>query len=414
MRSSKIKSVKAREILDSRGNPTVEVKIFTDFGVFRSSVPSGASKGEREAKELRDGGKRFFGKGVSKAVVNVNKIIAKALRGESVLDQEKIDKLLIDLDGTEDKSHLGANALLPVSIAVARAAASFQEISLYQYLSNLLSFKEDFHLPFASFNILNGGAHAGNELDVQEFMIIPQEKLFKRNLQMASEIYYSLKETLRKSFGKSATNLGDEGGFAPPLNKTREALEFLRDSIRETSYQKEVKIGLDCAASHFLKGREYHIDKSSFTSSGLLVFYNDLLKEFPIIFLEDPYGQDDWQGFEMITKKFRKKIIIFGDDLTTTNPEMIKRAGERKACMGVIIKPNQIGTLTETLKAIKIARKYRLKIMVSHRSGDTCDDFIADLAVASRADFIKSGAPARGERVAKYNRLLEIEEELLS
>lgn len=414
MKNSQIKKVIAREILDSRGKPTVEVKIFTDFGIFKASVPSGASTGEREAKELRDGGRRYFGQGVSGVVNNINKAIAKKIKGESVLNQERIDKILLELDGTPDKSHLGANALLPVSIAVSRAAAFAKGIPLYQYLSEFFPFKNKLKIPLASFNILNGGAHAGNELDVQEFMIIPQEQSFKKNLQIAAEVYHSLREILKRTFGESSINLGDEGGFAPPLSSTEEALSLLREAAKDAGYEKEVKFGIDCAASNLIKGREYQIDKSSFTSLGLLSFYNDLVKEFPIIFIEDPYSQDDWSGFQSITKRFRKKIIIFGDDLTTTNPKIIEEAGEKKACTGVIIKPNQIGTLTETFEAIKVARKYKLKILVSHRSGDTCDDFIADLAVASGADFIKSGAPARGERVAKYNRLLEIEEELPS
>ncbi len=414
MINSKIKNIKAREILNSRGDPTVEVKIFTDFGIFKSSVPSGASKGEREARELRDGGKRYLGKGVLKAVRNINKVITPKLKGESVLNQRKIDNVLLELDGTEDKSKLGANAILAVSLGVARAGATFESKPLYQYLNRLTSGKQKYSLPLASFNIINGGLHAGNDLDIQEFMIIPQKKSFKENFRVASEVYHVLRKILERRFEKSAINLGDEGGFAPPLSNTQDALSLLKESVKEAGYEKEVKFGIDCAASNLVKEKEYHIEKSSFTSLGLFSFYENLVKEFPIIFIEDPFSQDDWRAFQNMTKKFRRKVDIFGDDLTTTNPKMIEKAGKRKACTGVIIKPNQIGTLTETLEAIKIARKYRLKILVSHRSGDTCDDFIADLAVASGADFIKSGAPARGERVAKYNRLLEIEEDLLS
>jgi len=412
MKNSKIKKIEAREILDSRGEPTVEVKLFTDFGVFRDSVPSGASKGKTEAKELRDGGKRFFGKGVSGAVKNVKEIIAKKLKGEDVLEQKRIDNILLELDGPKDKSHLGANSILPVSMAVCRAGAFASSLPLYSYINSLFLKSRKLKIPFPSFNIINGGAHAGNDLDIQEFMIMPQEKKFSKNLQIGVEVYHSLKEILGMNFGKSAINLGDEGGFAPPLSRTKQALELLKKSIKEAGYLDKVKIGLDCAATHFFKGLEYNLDNSSLTQKGLLSFYEKLVRDFPIIFLEDPFSQDDWQGFQEITRKLKRRIIILGDDLTTTNVERIKKAKKENACTGIIVKPNQIGTITETLEAVKLAKSFRWKIMVSHRSGDTIDDFIADLSVGIVADFIKSGAPARGERVAKYNRLLEIEQEI--
>ena len=412
--NSKIKSVKAREILDSRGNPTVEVELKTgDFSV-SASVPSGASKGKYEAKELRDNKKRYGGKGVLKAIKNVNKIIAPKLRGKDAGKQKDIDNLMIELDGTKDKSKLGSNAILAVSIAVCRAGAKAKNIPLYKHIAQLQNCRgrTSVNLPIPCFNVINGGVHSGNELDIQEFMIIPQKKSFSKNLQTASEIYYNLKEVLKENFGKFAINIGDEGGFIPPVFGTQSALGLLIKAINSANY-KNTKIGLDCAASQFSKKQTYLLEKTFFTKQGLLSFYEDLVKFYPIIFLEDPFSEDDWESFTKITKKIGKKITIIGDDLLCTNPERIKQAKEQNACNGMILKPNQIGTITEALKAAELAKSFGWKIMVSHRSGDTCDDFISDLAVGISADFIKAGAPARGERVAKYNRLLEIENDLL-
>ena len=400
-----IKLIRAREIINSRGEPTVEAEVETEDGVFRASVPSGASKGKYEAVELKDGGSRLFGQGVLKAVGNIKEIIEPNLKGKDVLNQEKIDQTLIQLDNTKDKSKIGANAILAVSIACCQAGAKAKNISLYKYISQISN--STFKLPQPCFNVLNGGAHAGNDLDIQEFMIIPQMESFKENLRIGTEIYQKLKKILEKRFGKSAINLGDEGGFAPPLNKTKQALDLIMEAIKSAGYVGKVKIGLDCAASEFFKKGKYILESKKLNPEELLNFYESLAKEYPILFFEDPFEQDDWQAWEKMSN-----LLVVGDDLTVTNPERIKEAYEKKACKGVILKPNQIGTVTETIEAAKLAKEFKWKIIVSHRSGDTCDDFIADLAVGISADFIKSGAPARGERVAKYNRLLRIEQEI--
>lgn len=400
-----IKSIKAREIINSRGEPTVESEVETEDGVFRASVPSGASRGKYEAVELKDGGNRLFGQGVLKAVKNIKEIIEPKLKGEDVSNQKKIDEILIELDNTKDKSKIGANAILAVSVACCKAGAKAKNIPLYQYISQISN--STFKLPKPCFNILNGGAHAGNDLDIQEFMIIPQIKGFKENLRIGVEIYQELKRILEKEFGKSAVNLGDEGGFAPPLKKTKHALDLIMEAIKSAGYLGKVKIGLDCAASEFFKDEKYILESKKLNSEELLSFYQDLVKEYPILFFEDPFEQDDWQAWGKMSNP-----LVVGDDLTATNPERIKKAYEKKACQGIILKPNQIGTVTKTIKAAKLAKEFEWEIIVSHRSGDTCDDFIADLAVGISADFIKSGAPARGERVAKYNRVLRIEEEI--
>jgi enolase len=410
-----IKSIKAREILNSRGEPTVEAEVKTEEGIFRASTPSGTSRGKYEAVELKDGGNRFFGRGVLRAVKNIKEIIGPKLKGQDVTNQKKIDEILIELDNTKDKSKIGANAILAVSVACLRAGAVAKKIPLYSYISQICRGWASVALPMACFNILNGGVHAGNDLDIQEFMIIPQMESFKENLKIGVEIYQEFKKILEKRFGKSAVNLGDEGGFAPPLNKTKDALDLIMEAIKSAGYVEEVKIGLDCAASEFFKNGKYLLEGEKFGSEELLNFYQYLVKKYPILFFEDPFEQDDWQGWQKLISNFQfliPKPLVIGDDLTVTNPQRIKQAYKKKACNAVIIKPNQIGTVTETIKAAKLAKEFEWKIIVSHRSGDTCDDFIADLAVGISADFIKSGAPARGERVAKYNRLLRIEEGL--
>jgi len=414
MSSEEIKSVKAREILDSRGNPTVEVELKTEEKSFIASVPSGASTGKYEAKELRDkGDERYNGKGVLKAVKNVNEIIAPNLVGKNPEDQEEIDKLMIDLDGTEDKSNLGANTILPVSIAICRAGASAKNLPLYKYITQIfnLGYKlqvTSYKIPLPCFNIINGGAHAGNDLDIQEFMIIPQEDSFSQNLQAGSEIYHNLKEILEKNLGEETVNIGDEGGFAPPISRAEEALDFVSRSFKD---YKNTKIGLDCAATQFYKNENYNLEDKNLSSKELSKFYQDLINKYPIIFIEDPFAEDDWQSWKELSTEL---VLIVGDDLLSTNIKRMKQAQEKSACNGLILKPNQIGTITEALEAAKLAKSYGWKIIVSHRSGETKDDFIADLAVGIAADFIKSGAPARGERMAKYNRLLKIEEEIRS
>ncbi len=409
---AKIKNIKARKILNSKGDWTVEVEVETDQGIFFASVPSGTSRGKYEAVEVEP----------EKAIENIEKVIAPKLRGEEITDQKKIDEILIELDGTENKSRLGANSILAVSIACLRAGAAISNLPLFKYISHHFKLAENSSLPAPCFNILNGGAHAGNDLDIQEFMIVPQQKTFKENLRVGVEVYYQLKEILKKKFGESAINLGDEGGFAPPLKKTKEALDLIMEAIKEAEQGEEIRIGLDAAASQFYKQGRYNFEGKKLTGEELSDFYLNLVKQYPILFLEDPFSQDDWfswQSFNQFSYRERshtmveKGFFVVGDDLTVTSPERIKIAKEKKACNGVIIKPNQIGTVTETFRAAKLAREFDFKIIVSHRSAETCDDFISDLSVGIGADFIKAGAPARGERVVKYNRLLEIEESIL-
>ena len=411
---SKISLLRGREILDSRGNPTVEVNLITEKGVFSASVPSGASVGKYEALELRDGEKRYRGKGVLKAIKNVNEIIGPKLIGKDPTNQREIDNLMIELDGTKNKSNLGANAILAVSMAVCRAGATAKNIPLYQYLAQLAENRSPLFLPNPCLKLICGGAHAGNDLDIQEFMITLKSDSFKETLRGGTEIYWILKTILKKRCGEIAINIGDEGGFSPPLWRTQQVLDLIIEAIKEAGYQNNVKICLDCAASQFFKDGNYQFEKAVFTKEGLLTFYQDLVKNYPILFLEDPFSEEDWEGFLKVRKIFGKKIIIFGDDLLSTNIKRIKEAKEKEACDGLVLKINQIGTITEALEARKLAKDFGWKIMVSHRSGETNDDFISDLAVGIGADFIKAGAPARGERVAKYNRLLKIEEELRS
>jgi len=412
---SKIKSIKAREILDSRGNPTVEVDLITQEGIFYSSVPSGASRGRNEAKELRDGGKRYHGKGVLQAIKNIQEILAEKLIGKEVTQQKEIDYLMMKLDGTKNKARLGANAILPISMAVCRAGAKAKGIPLYRHVFQIFNLEDQnykFILPQPCFNIINGGAHAGNELDIQEFMVLPQSDSFFEKMRQASEIYHTLKGILKERFKESSINLGDEGGFSPSLKKSGEALILIMEAIEKSGYSQKTQIGLDVAATQFYKNRKYNFEGKKMAPKEFLNFYKKIIRDFPILFIEDPYAEEDFDGFASITRIIEKKIFILGDDLTTTNMERMKMAETKKACSGMIIKPNQVGTVTETLEAAKLAKSFGWKILVSHRSGDTADSFISDLAVGIGADFIKAGAPARGERVEKYNRLLRIEEEL--
>ena len=413
IRSAKIKLISAREILNSRGEPTVEVKLVTNHGEYIDSAPSGASKGKAEAIELKDSGEGFKALGVAKAIQRVNEIISPALIGESVEGQEKLDKLLIELDGTKNKSKLGVNAILPVSLVICRAAADDKDIPLWQYISRWRKSSRQVFLPRPCFNLLNGGKHAGGKLTIQEFMIVPQAEKFQDNLRLGAEIYYNLKKILEDNLGVSAINLGDEGGFVPSsLEKTEEALDFIIMAITAVNSSGGVKFALDCAASELKKEKGYNIDGSFLNSEELLNFYQKLTNKYPFEFLEDPFGEEEWENFQKILLRLGEKIKIVGDDLLTTNPERIRKAYREKAVNGVILKPNQIGTLTETIEATHLAQSYGWKTIVSHRSGETNDDFIADLAVGLGADFIKTGAPARGERVAKYNRLLAIEKEI--
>lgn len=395
-----IKKIKGEEILDSRGNPTIEVQLTTDFGVFRASVPSGASTGKYEAKELRDGGDRYSGKGVKKAIENIEKIISPELIDKDPSNQKEIDNLMIKLDGTKDKSKLGANAILAVSMAVCRAGAG--QTPLYKYISQLAG-NDSFKMPKPAFNIINGGVHAGSELDFQEFMIVPEEKSFSENLRTGSEVYHNLKESLKKKFGSKSINLGDEGGFVPPFVMAEQVLDFILKI-------KDIKIIIDVAASEFYDNEKYKMNIGVFNKDGLARYYLDLINKYPIIGIEDPFSEDDWEGWKILNSQLKKsKTILITDDLTATNKDRLRKAVKEKCANGIIIKPNQIGTITEAIQTVKLAKSSKWKVMVSHRSGETSDDFIADFAVGVGADLVKFGAPARGERVVKYNRLLQIE-----
>ena len=405
---SKIKDIVAREILDSRGNPTIEVKVFTEkesVGIF--SVPSGASTGKKEALELRDNDERYMGKGVRKAVSNVNNIIKDKLIGFSVENQKSIDELLISLDGTPNKSNLGANAILGVSVACLKAAALDNNEELFRYLN-----KREAKIPYCMFNVLNGGKHAPNNVDIQEFMIVPKFDDFKTSLRVASEIFHNLKTLLEEK--ELVTSVGDEGGFAPDLDNNEEALMILVKSIEMSGYipGKNVFIALDVAASSFYNSTNdtYRIDKKNITREELLEYYTTLVKKYPIISIEDPFDEDDEVGFKMITDTLGKKISIVGDDLFVTNKDILKKGIEKGLCNAIIIKPNQVGTFYETLETIVLAKQHKYTPIISHRSGETTDTFISDLAVSLNIPFMKSGSTSRGERICKYNRLLEIEE----
>lgn len=415
---NKIQSIKAREILDSRGNPTLEVECKTKSGSFFASVPSGASTGSKEAVELRDKGRRFGGKGVLNAIKNVNEIIAPKLINVDCDDQRAIDDFMISLDGTENKSKLGANAIAGVSMAVCRAGASYRGKELYEYIGELFN-NDKFSLPRPAFNIINGGVHADNDLDFQEFMIVPKGESFLASLRIASEVYYKLKRIIKEEHPQSTTNVGDEGGFAPQIRVPEVAIGLILKAIEMSGYKGSVDLMLDLAASQFYQKKEdskeghYKMITGEFVNSEeFLNYLSELVSNYPIIGLEDPFAEDDWLGFEKITSRLGSRISIIGDDLTVSNQKIIKEAKDKNACNAVILKINQIGTVSEILESARLAKEYGWKTVVSHRSGDTCDSFISDLAVGISSDFIKSGAPARGERLAKYNRLCKIEEQL--
>lgn len=420
-----IKSIHAREIFDSRGNPTVEVDLYTEKGMFRAAVPSGASTGIYEACELRDGDKsRFLGKGVSKAVANVNDVMAPKLIGFDVTKQRELDELMIKLDGTNNKSKLGANAILGVSMAACRAAAAYKNMPLYQYCAELAGTK-GVVLPIPCFNVINGGSHAGNMLAMQEFMICPVgAKTFREAMRMAAETYQHLKLVIKAKYGQDATNVGDEGGFAPNIQSNKEGLELIKTAIEKAGYTGKIKIAMDVAASEFyVEGeKKYDIGKkfpaekktadSLLTSDKLVELYEEWMKEFPIFSIEDPFDQDDWAAYTSMNAKLGGKLQIVGDDLLVTNVKRIETALEKKACNALLLKVNQIGSVTEAIDAANLAMKNGWKVMVSHRSGETEDTFIADLVVGLSNGQIKTGAPCRSERLAKYNQLMRIEEEL--
>lgn len=409
---SKIIEVRSREILDSRGNPTVETDVLTSLGGFgRASVPSGASTGSKEALELRDNDmSRYCGKGVLKAVDNVNNIIGPKIIGEEVKEQKKIDDIMIKLDGTSNKSKLGANAILSVSLACLKACSNEMGLELYEYLS------DDYSMPYPMMNILNGGVHANNKLDFQEFMIIPQQKDINDRIRVGAEVFHSLKKVLNDN-GYN-TSVGDEGGFAPDLGSIEEALDYIILAIKNAGYEPslDVKLALDVAASELYdeKTNMYILKgiNSKKTKDEMIEYYEELINKYPIISIEDPLDENDFEGFKQLTEKIGDKVQIVGDDLFVTNKELLKKGIDMGACNAILIKLNQIGTVTEALETIDMAKEAGYKTIISHRSGETEDTFIADLSVGLKLGQIKTGSLSRVDRIAKYNRLIRINEEV--
>ncbi|KAJ2812144.1 phosphopyruvate hydratase [Coemansia furcata] len=419
-----ITRIHARQIFDSRGNPTIEVDMITDKGLFRAAVPSGASTGVHEALELRDGGSDYMGKGVQKAVDNVNNTIASALidANISVEDQTAIDQFMLDLDGTPNKSKLGANAILGVSLAAAKAGAAQKGVPLYQHFRDLAGRTNDkFVLPVPAFNVINGGSHAGNKLAMQEFMILPTgASSFTEAMRMGSEVYHHLKSVIKAKYGQDATNVGDEGGFAPNIQSNEEGLELLTEAIAKAGFTGKISIGMDVAASEFYKDGKYDLDFKSansdaskyLTTQELSDVYTAFAEKFPVVSIEDPFDQDDWEAYTHLQSTLGQKIQIVGDDLLVTNPARIQTGVDKNACNALLLKVNQIGTVTESIKAANLSFEAGWGVMVSHRSGETEDSTIADLVVGLGTGQIKTGAPCRSERLAKYNQILRIEEEL--
>jgi enolase len=416
--------VKAREILDSRGNPTVEVDVTTELGCFTASVPSGASTGAYEAYELRDGGKRYMGKGVLQACANVNDVLGPLVIGKDPTLQAEIDGMMNAADGTPNKSKLGANAILGVSLALAKAGAAAKGVPLYQHFADLAGNTEKLVLPTPCFNVINGGSHAGNRLAFQEYFVIPTGAAsFSEAMQMGCEVYHNLAKIIKAKYGGDATLIGDEGGFAPPCD-ARSGLELITEAIAAAGYVGKCTVGFDVAASEFKVDEEdkYDLDfktsgaakDHSLTISGaeLSAFYQQLAADFPIVTIEDPFDEDDWAGWAAFTGEVGGKFQVVGDDLTVTNPIKIQKAINEKSCNCLLLKVNQIGSITESIAAVKLAKKNGWGVMTSHRSGETEDSYIADLAVGLCTGQIKTGAPCRSERLSKYNRLLRIEEEL--
>ncbi|MFZ9720094.1 MAG: phosphopyruvate hydratase [Candidatus Nanopelagicaceae bacterium] len=405
-----IKTIKAREILDSRGNPTVEVDVTLSDGAFaRAAVPSGASTGAFEAVELRDGGSRYLGKGVASAVANIEREIAPKITGSDPFNQRALDEAMLALDGTANKSKLGANAILGVSLAVAKAAANSKGAKFYSYIGG----DEACLLPVPMMNILNGGAHADTNVDIQEFMIAPiGARTFQEALRWGAEIYHSLKSVLKKR--GLATSIGDEGGFAPNLESNRAALDLIVEAVEKAGFKmgNQIALAMDVAATEFYENGKYNFEGSSLSASEMIAYYKELVDSYPLVSIEDPLAEDDWAGWGEITKVLGERVQLVGDDLFVTNPLRLSRGIEAKTANALLVKVNQIGTLTETLDAVSMAHKAGYRSMMSHRSGETEDTTIADLAVAAECGQIKTGAPARSERVAKYNQLLRIEEEL--
>jgi len=427
--SSKVVSIKAREIFDSRGNPTVEVDLLTDMHLFRAAVPSGASTGIYEALELRDGDKkRLLGKGVLKAVENVNNVIAPKLIGMDVTKQTEIDKLMVEtMDGTQNdwgwsKSTLGANAVLAVSMAICRAGAASMQVPLYEYIAYLAGRPTDkFVMPVPCLNVINGGSHAGNRLACQEFMICPVGAgTFREAINVGAEVYHTLKSVIKKKYGQDACNVGDEGGFAPSVQDNNEALDVLMDAIEKSGHAAKVKIATDVAASEFYANGKYDLDfknpqsppEMKKTADELMEYYKAWFSKYPFVSIEDPFDQDDWQAYSKFQNMMGDSMQIVGDDLLVTNPKRVQKALDCSACNALLLKVNQIGSITESIEAANMSMRAGWGVMVSHRSGETEDSFIADLVVGLRTGQIKTGAPCRSERLSKYNQLLRIEEEL--
>ena len=403
----KIVDVKGREVLDSRGNPTVEVDVILENGIRgRAIVPSGASTGERESLEMRDGGERYNGKGVLKAVENVSTVLKSAVVGMDCFDQRAIDLKMIELDGTPDKSRLGANAILGVSMAVLKASALSKGKELYEYVGNGTT------LPVPMMNIINGGAHADNNLDFQEYMIVPQRDTIHERIRVGAEVFHSLKKVLNEK--GYFTGVGDEGGFAPNLSSNKEGFELIMEAIRKAGYEPgiDVKIAIDVAASEFYKDGFYNVDGKQLTTDELIKFYEELVNIYPIISIEDPVDENDWEGFSKITALLGDKIQLVGDDLFVTNKKCLQMGIDKKAGNAILLKVNQIGTITETLETIELAKSYGYKTIISHRSGETEDTTIADLAVGLDLGQIKTGSMSRTDRICKYNQLMRIEEYL--
>ncbi|MHA2276473.1 MAG: phosphopyruvate hydratase [Candidatus Kariarchaeaceae archaeon] len=406
-----VEKVRAREVLDSRGNPTVEVELYSKDVSGRFIVPSGASTGEFEAVELRDGGNRFLGKGVTQAVKNVNDIIAPKIIGRDLTEQENLDNFLKELDGTPNKANLGANAILGVSIANLKAAANSQNKWTYEYIG-----KGDYSLPCPMLNVINGGEHAGGDLAIQEFMLMPLGfDTYSEALRASAEVYQNLKKYLKKTYGATSTNVGDEGGFAPPIENTRDALDALIESIKTSGYKpvEQFYIGIDAAASEFYSDGKYHLDGTNLSPEEFLSYYEKIIEEYPILLsLEDPFDEHDYDSFSKLVSSYGSSRAIVGDDLTVTNVERIQTAIDKQSMNYLLLKVNQIGSFTEAKQAFDLTKKQNWGVVISHRSGETEDTFIADLAVGLKAERMKTGAPARSERVAKYNQLLRIEEKL--
>ena len=405
---SKIRNIHAREIIDSRGNPTVEVDVTLESGITATaSVPSGASTGVHEALELRDNdSKRYNGKGVLQAVKNVNEKIFPKLKGMDALNQKLIDQTMIELDGTESKTNLGANAMLGVSLAVLKAGAKFKKEELYAYLGDKKI------LPRCMMNILNGGAHAENKLEFQEFMIIPSKEEYLDNLRMGAEVFHSLQKILKEK--ELSCGVGDEGGFAPSIDNTKEALDLIQEAIEKAGYKlgSDIFIGLDVAASEFYKDGYYNLEGQKMTSDEMIDYYEDLISKYPIISIEDGLDQDDYIGWQKLTKRLGDKLQLVGDDLFVTNKKLLQKGIELKMANAILLKLNQIGTVTETLETIKLAQENGYKTIISHRSGETEDNYIADFAVGLGLGQIKTGSMSRSERISKYNRLIRINEQI--